>query len=263
MSRKRFSFSLVAALAVLAAQPVVGSSAAAQTVRGTILDAETGRPVALAYVGLLAEDREVVVADLASDGGTFTLRAPEEGEYFLYVRGDGYETVTDGLFELGENGVFDVRVGLKPEPIELETIPVAARRSVGRLEASGFYDRVLTAPGHFLSREDVTRVGGSLITEVLRGVPRVQIDVSRPLIGPDAMRGASVFMRRGTESCSPTLYIDRHVVATGAIEPVRPDEYVSPSEVEAVEIYTSASDVPVDFDPINNCGVILIWTRIR
>ena len=260
MSRNRFSISLAAALAALAP---LAFATGAQTVRGTILDAATGNPVAMAYVGLLAEDQELVVADLASDRGAFTLRAPQEGEYFLYVRGDGYQTVTDGLFALGRDGVFDVRVGLKPEPIELEAVPVDVRRSVSRLEASGFYDRVLTAPGHFLSREDVTRVGGSLITEVLRSVPRLQIDASRPLTGPDAMRAASVLMRKGTESCSPTLYIDRHLVATGAIEPVRPDEYVSPSEVEAVEIYSSAADVPVDFDPINDCGVILIWTRIR
>lgn len=260
VARNRFWMSLVAALVGLS---LVGASGTAQTVRGTILDADTGDPVSLVYVGLLAEDREVVVADLADDAGTFILTAPQAGEYFLYVRGSGYETVMDGLFELGRNGVFEVRVGLTPEPIELEPVSVDARGSVSRLEASGFYDRVLTAPGHFLSREDVTRVGGSLLSEVLRSVPHLQIDASRPLTGPDAMRGASVIMRRGTGRCSPTLYIDRHVVATGALEPVRPDEYVSPSEVEAVEIYTSASDVPVEFDAINDCGVILIWTRIR
>lgn len=260
MTRKRFSMSLVAALGALS---LVGAPGAAQTLRGTILDADTGDPVALAYVGLLGGDRDVVVADLADDGGAFTLTAPEAGEYFLYVRGSGYEPLMDGLFELGRNGVFDVRVGLTPEPIELEPVSVDARRSVSRLEASGFYDRVLTAPGHFLGRDDVTRVGGSLISEVLRSIPHVQIDASRPLIGPNAMQGASVIMRRGTGRCSPTLYIDRHVVATGALEPVRPDDYVSSSEVEAVEIYTSASDVPVEFDAINDCGVILIWTRIR
>lgn len=260
MTGNRFSMTLVVALGALSP---MGEPGAAQTVRGTVVDADTGNPVSLAYVGLLAEDRDVVVADLADDGGAFTLTAPEGGEYFLYVRGSGYETLMDGLFELGRNGVFEVRVGLTPEPIELEAVSVDARRSVSRLEASGFYDRVVTAPGHFLSRDDVTRVGGSLISEVLRSVPHVQIDASRPLIGPNAMQRASIVMRRGTGRCSPTLYIDRHVVATGAVEPVRPDEYVSPSEVEAMEIYTSASDVPVEFDAINDCGVILIWTRIR
>lgn len=260
VARNPFPMSLVTALAVLS---LVADPGTGQTVRGTIVDADTGDPVMLAYVGLLTEDRDVVVADLADGGGTFTLTAPDAGEYFLYVRGSGYETVMDGLFELGRNGVFEVRVGLTPQPIELASVSVDARRSVSRLEASGFYDRVLTAPGHFLGRDDVTRVGGSLISEVLRSVPHLQIDASRPLTGPDAMRGASVIMRRATGRCSPTLYIDRHVVATGALEPVRPDEYVSPSEVEAVEVYTSASDVPVEFDAINDCGVILIWTRIR
>lgn len=192
---------------VLSASPVHG-----QTLRGTILDAITGEPVVLAQVSLLEEGRQEVAADLADFGGGFDLEAPRRGAYFLLVRRGGYETLLDGLFELGSDGVVEVRVGLTPEPIELDPL---------------------------------------------------EVDATRPLTGPDVMQNPSIFMRRGTEPCFPTLYIDRHIVANGALDAVRPDDWVNTSEIEAIEIYARASQVPPDFDAVNDCGVVLIWTRAR
>jgi len=235
----------------------------AQTLRGTVRDSDTGEPVQLAYVGLLAEGRELVVAALADTGGAFELEAPISGSYFVYVSRTGYETVMDGLFELGVDGVMDVRIGLTPAPVELEPVEVEAGRHVTPLEASGFFDRALTAQGHFLIREDLERASVSRVSDAFRGLSRVEVDASRPLTGPNAMQSPAIVMRRGVDRCNPTLYIDRSVVATGVLDAVRPDDYVSPSEVEAVEIYTRATQVPVDFDAINDCGVVLIWTRAR
>ncbi|NNF13983.1 MAG: TonB-dependent receptor plug domain-containing protein [Gemmatimonadetes bacterium] len=248
----------VAAAVFVPPQPVQG-----QTLRGTVLDAVTGEPVMLAQVSLLEEGRSEVAADLASLGGAFELEAPGDGVYFLYVRRDGYEALLDGLFELGSDGVVEVRVGLTPEPIELEAVDVVADRTMTPLERSGFYDRVLTAPGHFLSREDIERVGSSKVSDVFQRVPRVEVDATRPLTGPDVMQNPSIFMRRGTEPCFPALYIDRHVVANGLTDAVRPDDWVNTAEIEAIEIYARASQVPPEFDPIGGCGVVLIWTRAR
>jgi hypothetical protein len=37
---------------------------------------------------------------------------------------------------------------------------------------------------------------------------------------------------------------------------------VSPSQIEAVELYSSAANTPVQYGGVNSaCGVILIWTR--
>lgn len=241
----------------------LATPAGAQTLRGTILDAVTGEPVMLAQVSLLEEGRSEVAADLASFAGAFELEAPGRGVYFLYVRRDGYETLLDGLFELGSDGVVEVRVGLTPEPIELEAVDVLASRSMTPLERSGFYDRVLTASGVFLSREDIERSGSSKVSDVFQRVPRVEVDATRPLTGPDVMQNPSIFMRRGTEPCFPTLYIDRHIVANGLTGPVRPDDWVNAVEIEAIEIYSRASQVPSGFDAVAGCGVVLIWTRAR
>lgn len=250
-------------LAAVAAVVPSAEPASAQMLEGRVLDAVTGEPVLLAYVGLLEEGRNVAVEGLTDLDGAFTLEAPVGGSFFLLVRRDGYETLLEGLFELGDGGIAEVRVGLTPKPIELEAVTVETERDMNALERSGFYDRVLTAPGHFLTREEIERTGGHRIADVFRDVPRVAVDATRPVAGPNTMQNPSIIMGREGAQCSPTLYVDRHVVATGVLEPVRPDDYVSASEVEAIEVYTRASQVPVDFDPINDCGVILIWTRMR
>jgi len=256
--------SFLVALAVAAASSLFSAEAASgQTLKGTILDAITGEPVMLAQVSLLEEGRSEVAADLASLAGSFELEAPGGGVYFLYVRRDGYETLLDGLFELGPDGVVEVRVGLTPEPIEIEALDVQANRTMTPLERSGFYDRVLTAPGYFLSREDIQRAGSSKVADVFQRVPRVEVDATRPLTGPDVMQNPSIFMRKGTEPCFPTLYIDRHIVANGVTAPVRPDDWVNSGEIEAIEVYSRATQVPPEFDSVGGCGVVLIWTRAR
>ena len=239
------------------------TSVSAQTLRGTILDSVTGEPVQLAYVGLLEEGRDLVVAALAANDGSFTLDAPAGGSYFVYVHRSGYEPLMDGLFDIGPDGVFDVRIGLTPRPIELDSVTVEATSMRSPLEVAGFYDRALMSQGHFLIREEIERRAVDRVTDAFRNIPRLEIDATRPLTGPNVMQNPALVMRRGIEQCNPTLYIDRAIVASGVVEPVRPDDFVSPSDVEAVEIYTRQSQIPVGFDAVNDCGVVVIWTRLR
>ena len=43
--------------------------------------------------------------------------------------------------------------------------------------------------------------------------------------------------------------------------PVRPDDWVVPEDVEAVEVYPGPASVPIQFQALAECGVLLIWTR--
>ena len=241
------------------------SPVAGQTLRGRILDSVTREPVMLAYVGLISEGESMAVAALANTDGVFEVTAPDPGEYFVYISRTGYETLMDGVFELGEDGVFDVQIGLKPLPIELEEVVVeAASGPMSPLEANGFYDRAIGGRGVFLIREEIERIALDRVTDVFRQIPLLDIDESRPLIGgPQVMQNPELRVIRNGQYCSPTLYIDRHVVHSGALGGVRPDEYVTATEIEAIEVYTRPSEVPVAFKELNNCGVILIWTRSR
>lgn len=240
--------------------------AEAQTLRGTILDSATGSPIELAYVGLFEEGRPLIVAALAGSDGAFELTAPESGAYFLYVARQGYETVMEGVFELGEDGAFDVRVGMQPAPIELAPVYVEAEGGESPLERVGFYDRAVSGRGTFLMGEEIRRTAVERLTDAFFNIPRLQVDLDRPLTGVAALQAPEIKIIRGAgELCSPSLYVDGHIVAFGGRngQRVRPDDYAAPSEIEAVEIYTRASEVPVTFDAINDCGVIALWTRIR
>lgn len=255
----------LAGLAVMA-QVVAASGADAQTLRGRVVDSQTGEPVMLAYVGLLQEGQDMVVAALASSDGEFEVTAPEAGGYFLYISRTGYETLMDGVFELGDGGTFDLQVGLTPAPIAIDEdlVVESQRASVNPLEANGFYDRAIMGMGTLLIREQIQRMAIDKVSDAFRNIPRLDIDESRPMTGsPDVMANPAIWNWRGGRRCSPTLYIDRHVVAAGGTMTVRPDDYMTPSEVEAIEIYTRSSEVPVGFDEITNCGVVIVWTRLR
>jgi len=241
------------------------SPADAQTLRGRILDSVTREPVMLAYVGLITEGQSMTVAALADTDGVFQITAPDPGQYFIYISRTGYETLMDGVFELGEDGVFDVQIGLKPLPIELAEVVVEAESGpMSFLERQGFYDRAIDGRGVFMLREEIERTSIDKVTDVFRRIPMLDVDESRPLVGgPQVFQNPRVRVVRNGQYCSPTLYIDRHVVHSGAIGAVRPDDYVTATEIDAIEVYTRPSEVPLGFDELNDCGVILIWTRMR
>jgi len=257
-----FSFRRVAeaaALVLLCAPP-----APAQTIRGRVVDSVSGEPVTLAYVGLLTDGQDLAVAALAGSDGDFTLRAPSAGSYFLYVARTGYRPLIEGVFELGADGVLEIRVGLKAVPIALEPLVVVAERDKSPLERVGFYERAGLGLGRFLIREEIERTAIDKLADAFRNIPRLHV-ITPPLLGFRAMQNPELRIQRGSESCSPTLYVDGAIVAFGGRSgrPVRPDDYASPGDVEAIEVYLGPSQVPIQFEAIDGCGVVLIWTRIR
>ena len=255
---------VAAPVIVMAVGAAMASPAEAQTLRGRILDSVSGEPVMLAYVGLMADEGEMVVAALASTEGVFEVTAPDGGSYFLYVSRTGYETLVDGLFDIESEAVVDVQVGLRPAPVELAPVLVESEAERSPLEIEGFYDRAIMGQGTFLVREEIQRKAIERITDAFREIPRLVIDESRPLTGSMAvMQYPSVQVMRNGRLCSPTFYLDRHVIAMGGDNVVRPDDFVTPAEIEAIEVYTRSSEVPVGFDELTSCGVVVMWTRKR
>lgn len=251
--------------AILVTGLLGGVDVGAQTVRGRILDSESGEPVILAYVGLLAPGRELVVADLADRDGTFSLTAPEQGEYFLYVHRTGYGSLFDGLFELGDEGVVDVAVGLRPVPVGLDgmIVDVEGRRRSSWTE--GFDERRARGLGHFISRSEIEARAVEDLADAMRDVPRLIVTTPAPsFLRPTGVRHPELLVRTGTEPCAPSLFVDGHLMVPGGRRPgvaVRPDDYVDPVSAEAIEIYTSPAETPVEFETGTGCGVVVIWTR--
>ena len=239
----------------------------AQVIRGTVRDARTAEPVMLAYVGLLAPGRELVVAGLADRYGSFSLNAPAAGSYFLYVARMGYKSVIDGLFQVGDDGVFELQVGLTRAAVELEDLVVEAEEQKSKLELVGFMERAAIGRGTFLIGEDIQAVALDKITDAFRNIPGLDVVTAKPFVGPEAMSNPEIRIRRGGGECAPTLYVDGAIMALGSQRPesgpVRPDDFVVPASVEAVEIYVRPSETPIQYEAMGRCGVVLIWTYTR
>lgn len=108
---------------------LLGLSAAplpAQSVRGTVSDAETGEPVAGAFVSLRsAPTGDRVDGALSSEGGHYALSAPGPGRYRIRVERIGYETWTSEPVEVsvGETLTRALEIGVRA--VELEELQVS------------------------------------------------------------------------------------------------------------------------------------------
>jgi TonB family protein len=108
-----------------------------------------------------------------------------------------------------------------------------------------------SANGYFIYRDQIAKMEDLRMSEILRGIPGVRLAVGNA--------GATNARLRASR-CAPLFWIDG-VPLSGAPFDV---DGLAPSDVEAIEIYSSAATVPVEFrGPLRGqgCGSIVIWTR--
>lgn len=240
----------------------------AQEARGEIIDS-AHQPVVAAYVALMDQRRRIVATSLSDDKGVFSVVAPRSGRYFVYMARLGYRSLLDGPYELEDGRALELFAVMHALPVALEGVEVVvgSAEAVPRLAAAGFYDRRNAGFGTFFDREDIKKSSGQYVTDLMRGVPRMMVIRTTGDFGASrGLRGPEVRMRSSGLSgqCAPTLYLDGIVVAMGgsvARGPLRPDDYVTPDMLEAIEIYTGAAQAPIQYMPIAGCGVMLFWTR--
>jgi hypothetical protein len=230
----------------------------AQTLRGVVIQAESGNPVGAARVELPVPGRQTIVATTDSLG-TFRMAIPKAGRFALKVSHIAYTTLlTDSVdVGLGENVAIEVRLGTSP--IAMAPLVVTSN---SRARSSGFYDRMRSQPnGRFLTRSDIESRGGSRVSDVLRTVPGISVvRVPRagrrggPLVTLITMRGAAV------TNCEPAIFLDGSPIHQ-AVESTL-DDMLQPDMIEAVEIYAGNAGAPSQYVEAGKCGVLLIWTRL-
>ena len=220
----------------------------AQQIGGTVIDIVTGDPVPAVTVELVDTTSAVVLSVEADDAGRFVLAVPAPGAYEIAAHHDGYGSTTSAPFELEQEDTLTVEYRMAPDVIVLNpvTVTASARRPSGRL--GGFEERARRAAGgRFISREEIERRRPLHTSDLLVGMPGVQL-VER------GMGGNSVLLR----GCAPAVFIDGIRVRGGASSI---DDLVSPIEIAGIEVYRGP-EVPVEFSgPGSGCGAILIWTQ--
>lgn len=231
--------------------PCVATPGGGQVIRVRLLEPATDKPVAATIT--LVTPQNAVVAQSTRDGsdGGVALQAPTPGNYRVRAERPGYPTVVTPAMALRTGDDVAVILRAAPDPVELKPVVVVAnnRRPPGRL--GGFYDRMQRyKTGRFITREQIDKMRPFFVTDILRTLPGVQVVPS--------LRGIGYDVRMST-GCRPNVFLDGlSFPLTG--ESI--DDIVSPMQLEGVEVYPTAAEVPPDLHPTDNmCGAIALWTR--
>ena len=100
------------------------SSAAAQTIRGTVRETDGGPLISGAFVSLLNSSGQAVRADFTTVEGAFSFATPGPGEYRLRVERIGYATWLTVPYALTTGQILPVTVEVPPRPIRLRDLRV-------------------------------------------------------------------------------------------------------------------------------------------
>jgi hypothetical protein len=216
--------------------------------------------------------------------GDWRLDAPRPGVYYVAARRLGYRPWVSAAANLRVEAEWNPVFRLQAVPVTLDPATARAVATRQHLELNGFFERQKGNFGHFITPEAIDRRDASRVTDLLTPIPGVQLVVSGN-VGPAqiALRGSSL---TDNALCRPRVFVDGLMYTRGDSRPVRVrasdateravdlerrmDEALSlddighPSTIAAIEVYRSATQVPVQFGGTSVetlCGVIVIWTR--
>jgi Carboxypeptidase regulatory-like domain/TonB-dependent Receptor Plug Domain len=246
---------LLALLAVPTAS--LGAQAAFARLRGVVTDVSTQQPVTGARVVIAATGRFATTDSL----GRFELRDLPTGVIRFFFTADGFPRTSVVLaFARGETmvqafemdstaaGIARDSTARGQRPQMLDPTQVTATPSRG-VRYEDFERRMKTGRGQYVTRQEIEERAYNNFSDVARGLRGVVVECG------GGSRGCMIRMARAGTSCYPQYVVDG-----------RPDNFFGPyvaiRDVEGVEFYTGASDVPGEFAGVDAaCGVVVIWTR--
>lgn len=221
---------------------------------GVVADSLTGEPLAGAYVSLANEEQTIVTGM----NGRFELGGVRTGDVTVQIRRPGFRTGSVH-FEITVTRPTTVDLGtvvLSPLVVELDPVVVEGTELDRELIRIGFFQRMGTEHGTFLTREDIERRNPRNTTDLIRRIPGFR--VTQGGVGSSVSGGRGVpGISQGFSSCDIDYYIDG-VHADGSVI-----DDVLPQAIAAMEVYTGAATIPPAFRLSGNpkCGVVVIWTR--
>lgn len=224
--------------------------ASAQTILGTLLDQQSGKPVRAGTMSLLSESDAQVAQAVTDSAGAFVLSAGRAGSYRLRAEHSGYSAAVSPALDLQAGDTVRVEFQLSTRQVVLS--PLVVKGEPRRLDAAlaRFYDRAREkAFGTFITRDEIEKRHPIRTTDLLRTVPGVQLI-------PTRFGGRSVVRMRG--GCVPAFYLDgMHVRLAG----MTIDDLVQPLDLEGIEVYRTPAEVPGEYGLDTGCGAVLVWTR--
>ena len=266
---------------VTAGFAVPRAAAAQAELQGRVFADGARQPLANALVYLPKLDLRAVSDSL----GRYRIEKIPRGDHLVVTRALGFrsDSAMTG-FDGNETIVNDVV--LKVAVNELPTVDVKeASPPVTRGKMVDFDRRKALGIGHFLDRELFAKDGGRRLTEIIAAnVPGVSVyrgtGSKAWLASSRKAGGAKCAFCKTTRSemlddfdiasgaplaCYLDVYLDGALIYNSSSRktPLFNLEGMTGSEVEAIEVYSSAAQVPTQYNKTSGgCGVMLIWTRV-
>jgi hypothetical protein len=244
--------------------PLASISAQGVELRGTVRDPDA-RPIA----GV--EIRAAQTQTLTDSLGRFVVRGLSGDSVRLELRRIGYQGLTRTVSLRVPSG--ELELVLHPEAVVLPEIRATARptkpaKYLGTTKYDGFFQRQKLGLGTFITREQIERMNAFHTLEILRGVPGINVSIGNGDPTDADIRIPKCF---GVNS-KVTVWIDGKMQLASSSpgrDPGHPGRNIdlaehlariTPSNIEMVEIYRGASQIPGVFS-WDGCAVIAIWTR--
>lgn len=264
-------------MAVCAALLTLPFTGAAQEISGKLLDADTDQPIPLGLVLMYTEAGDSVGSTISDGFGRFRVESPRPGSFTLVAAALGYEETRAGVFELGEGASMELEYRLPSQPLPLEALSVSVDQPMldHHLVRNGFVRRLQRGLGRFVTPHEIAESTARSTESLLSGVPQVRVGMVRAGVGafgvPAPHLGETVQIAGPTGGwCQPLVYVDGQRVLYDPSVGLNLSAYASIADVEAVEVYRRAAEIPAEFPALQQmaggeagegCGVLVLWTK--
>jgi len=218
---------------------------------------------------LTEQGQRIVGVELQVPALRKTVRTDSTGEYRIVLPPGHYKLTTRAL------GFFSLSDSIEPE-VNVELIHDFTLTSIAKLldtmtttaerrrhispGLNDFEERRRTSQGKYLTQEIFDRYRSSLLGDVLRRLPGVDI---RPGAF-NAKYAASLRFGGRKGACFVSVFLDGLPLFTGLRGESPPDlNLFSPSTLAGAEFYSGGATSPVQYKDRTGCGMLLLWTRER
>lgn len=262
----------------LASTPLSAAAQAQGSIRGEVLAGPQRAPVRGAAVSVAGGTVRVATDSL----GHYVLLTVPMGERLVIASAPGFrpETVTVDL----DVDVLEISpIVLQPAVQTLAGVAVTGDATSTAARLSGFEDRRKFGNGAFIDRGMLEKFSNRQTAEVLAALaPGVSIRRGRGMkawaaSGRSSATSGGAFGQAGgfqldrsdiAAGARPACYMDVYLNGAliynskGGAVPLHDVNSIPPDQIESIEAYASASQIPAQFNRTSGgCGVLVIWTR--
>ena len=245
---ERLLFGLLVQLALAVHMSPLEAQDLSATIVGIIKDSVTDVPVP--EVSLVI--RGVGITARTGDDGVFRIGGITVGTHLLLIRRLGFAP-RDFRFTITRNQLREFDLGvISVAPVRTVLDPITAVELAPMGPMDGFYERLGRGWGQFVTRADIEKRNPTVSSNLLRGIPGVQVVCQGNVCTPSMYRALT-----GITECRVQYFLDGMPAALR----FNMDD-IPPNQIEGIEVYRGPSETPAAFLAGRTmCGVIAIWTR--